>query len=65
MGIGSVSGYSGGGKSMIEAYETGRAPSFELYGLALQHKHLPEIKLFGGFGPSRCSRRPSAISARG
>src|SRR5277367_2596212 len=24
--IGSISGYSGGGKSMIEAYETGRAP---------------------------------------
>ena len=30
--IGSVSGYSGGGKSMIEAYESGRAPAFELYG---------------------------------
>ncbi len=39
----SVSGYSGGGKSMIEAYESGRAPSFELYGLALEHKHMPEI----------------------
>ena len=33
---------------MIEAYETGRAPSFELYGLALQHKHLPEIELYSG-----------------
>ena len=29
--IGSVSGYSGGGKAMIEAYETGKAPAFELY----------------------------------
>jgi len=46
--INSVSGYSGGGKSMIEAYESGRAPSFELYGLALQHKHLPEIELYSG-----------------
>jgi N-acetyl-gamma-glutamyl-phosphate reductase len=46
--IGSVSGYSGGGKSMIEAYESGRAPPFELYGLGLEHKHVPEIALYSG-----------------
>lgn len=46
--ISSVSGYSGGGKAMIESYERGRAPSFELYGLAIQHKHLPEIELYSG-----------------
>ena len=46
--IGSVSGYSGGGKSMIEAYETGKAPAFELYGLQLEHKHMPEIELYSG-----------------
>jgi N-acetyl-gamma-glutamyl-phosphate reductase len=46
--ISSVSGYSGGGKSMIEAYETGRAPAFELYGLKLEHKHMPEIQLYSG-----------------
>src|SRR5271165_7598191 len=46
--IGSVSGYSGGGKSMIEAYETGKAPAFELYALGLEHKHLPEIQLYSG-----------------
>jgi N-acetyl-gamma-glutamyl-phosphate reductase len=46
--IGSVSGYSGGGKSMIEAYESGRAPAFELYGLNLEHKHMPEIQLYSG-----------------
>jgi N-acetyl-gamma-glutamyl-phosphate reductase len=46
--IGSVSGYSGGGKSMIEAYETGKAPAFELYGLGLEHKHIPEIQLYSG-----------------
>lgn len=39
----SVSGYSGGGRTMIEDYEAGRAPQFQLYGLSLQHKHLPEI----------------------
>jgi N-acetyl-gamma-glutamyl-phosphate reductase len=44
----SVSGYSGGGKAMIEAYESGRAPSFELYALGLEHKHMPEIQLYSG-----------------
>lgn len=41
--INAVSGYSGGGKAMIEAYEAGNAPAFEAYGLGLDHKHLPEI----------------------
>jgi N-acetyl-gamma-glutamyl-phosphate reductase len=48
LSIGSVSGYSGGGKSMIEVYESGRAPAFELYGLTLEHKHMPEIELYSG-----------------
>jgi N-acetyl-gamma-glutamyl-phosphate reductase len=39
----SVSGYSGGGRAMIEAYETGQAPLFEAYALGLSHKHIPEI----------------------
>jgi len=41
--INAVSGYSGGGKSMIEAYEARTAPDFELYALGLEHKHMPEI----------------------
>jgi N-acetyl-gamma-glutamyl-phosphate reductase len=51
--IGSISGYSGGGKSMIEAYENGRAPAFEHYALGLEHKHIPEISEYSGL-----SRRP-------
>ena len=39
----SVSGYSGGGRTMIEAYEAGTAPLFEAYALGLTHKHIPEI----------------------
>jgi N-acetyl-gamma-glutamyl-phosphate reductase len=46
--VDSVSGYSGGGKSMIEAYESGRAPAFEVYGLGLEHKHMPEIERYSG-----------------
>jgi N-acetyl-gamma-glutamyl-phosphate reductase len=44
----SVSGYSGGGRSMIEAYEGGSAPAYELYALGLKHKHLPEIMKYTG-----------------
>ncbi len=43
-----VSGYSGGGRSMIEAYERNEAPAFELYALGLKHKHLPEIVKYSG-----------------
>lgn len=44
----SVSGYSGGGRSMIEAYEAGTAPLHEAYALGLSHKHLPEIMKYTG-----------------
>src|SRR5207302_8378676 len=37
--IHAVSGYSGGGKKMIADHEHGAAPSFEAYGLGLEHKH--------------------------
>lgn len=46
--VNAVSGYSGGGKSMIEAYDKNAAPDFELYGLALTHKHVPELTLYSG-----------------
>jgi len=46
--INAVSGYSGGGRKMIEAYEAGAAPPFELYALGLEHKHLPEIVAHSG-----------------
>ena len=56
----SVSGYSGGGRPMIEAYEKGEAPPFELYALGLEHKHLPEIMEYTGL-----TRRPIFVPAVG
>ncbi len=44
----SVSGYSGGGRTMIEDYEAGKAPLFEAYALGLEHKHIPEIMAYTG-----------------
>ena len=56
----SVSGYTGGGRQMIEAYEAGNAPAYELYALGLQHKHIPEIMKYG-----RVTRRPIFVPAVG
>jgi N-acetyl-gamma-glutamyl-phosphate reductase len=42
----SITGYSGGGKKMIEQYEAGGNPALSSprpYGLGLSHKHLPEM----------------------
>jgi N-acetyl-gamma-glutamyl-phosphate reductase len=51
--IHAVSGYSGGGKSMIADYERGAAPAFKAYALGLEHKHVPEIERY-----ARLARRP-------
>ena len=48
LSIPAVSGYSGGGRSMMEAYQQGEAPAFELYALGLGHKHIAEIMQYGG-----------------
>ncbi len=47
----SITGYSGGGKPMIAAYEAGqdnKLMSPRHYGLGLEHKHLPEMKVHTG-----------------
>ena len=56
----SVSGYSGGGRAMIEAYEQGTAPAYETYALGLKHKHIPEIMQCTGM-----TRRPVFIPSVG
>ena len=58
--VNAVSGYSGGGKSMIQSFESGAAPSFELYGLGFEHKHVPELQLY-----SKLTRRPIFIPSVG
>jgi N-acetyl-gamma-glutamyl-phosphate reductase len=58
--INAVSGYSGGGKAMIAAFEGGNAPSFELYGLDFEHKHLPETQAY-----AKLTRRPIFVPSVG
>src|SRR5277367_785358 len=58
--INAVSGYSGGGKSMIAAHEASGGPALELYGLGLEHKHVAETQLYGGL-----TRRPIFVPSVG
>jgi N-acetyl-gamma-glutamyl-phosphate reductase len=58
--INAVSGYSGGGRQMIAAHEQTGGPAFELYGLCLDHKHIPETMRHGGL-----TRRPILIPSAG
>ena len=61
--VNAVSGYSGGGRAMIEAHQAEGGPAFELYALGLEHKHVPELQLH-----ARLARRPifvpSVVHAR-
>jgi N-acetyl-gamma-glutamyl-phosphate reductase len=58
--INAVSGYSGGGRSMIEAHEGAGGPAFELYGLGLEHKHVPETERYAAL-----ARRPIFVPSVG
>ncbi len=58
--INAVSGYSGGGRSMIEAHEASGGPAFELYALDFGHKHLPETQAH-----ARLGRRPIFVPSVG
>lgn len=58
--LNAISGYSGGGKAMIAAHEAHSGPAFELYGLTLDHKHVPEIMAYSGL-----TRRPLFVPSVG
>ncbi|MFT3819734.1 MAG: N-acetyl-gamma-glutamyl-phosphate reductase [Rubrivivax sp.] len=61
--IHAVSGYSGQGRAGVERHEgeqAASAPALQLYGLQLQHKHVPEIQQH-----ARLSQRPFFVPAYG
>jgi N-acetyl-gamma-glutamyl-phosphate reductase len=61
--IHAVSGYSGKGRAGIEEYEdadAGAAAPLQVYGLDLEHKHVPEIQQHAGL-----SERPIFVPAYG
>ena len=60
LSINAVSGFSGGGRTMIEAHEQNGGPPFELYALGLEHKHVTEIEAHAGL-----ARRPIFVPSVG
>lgn len=63
--VNAVSGYSGGGRKMIESYEDPANPDpiespHRVYALGLQHKHIPEMQLHGGL-----TKRPLFVPSVG
>lgn len=61
--IHAVSGYSGGGRAAVEAHEGSNGstvPAFQVYGLGLAHKHVPEIRQHSGL-----TERPLFVPAYG
>ena len=51
--VNAVSGYSGGGKSMIAEFEDASSEgytkaAYRIYGLGLEHKHVPEMQTYSG-----------------
>ncbi len=46
--VNAVSGYSGGGKGLIERFGEEANIGFRAYGLDLAHKHLPEMQVHAG-----------------
>ncbi len=58
--ISGVSGFSGGGKAMIEEFESGAVTGSFLYATAQTHKHLPEITQY-----ARLARPPVFVPSVG
>ena len=46
--VNAVSGFSGGGKALIERFDADPDIAFRAYGLGLGHKHLAEMQAFAG-----------------
>ena len=63
MNIHAVSGYSGKGRAGVQEHEgegASQAPAFQVYGLGLAHKHIPEIQQHSGL-----TERPLFVPAYG
>lgn len=63
LSIYAVSGYSGGGRPAVQAYENpehGPAAAFQVYGLGLAHKHTPEIERY-----AELTQRPVFVPSYG
>ena len=70
LSVNAVSGYSGGGKALIERFEDPHSPDatatgLRLYGLGMGHKHVPEMQRHAGLDVAPAFLPAVAHSYRG
>lgn len=56
LNISAISGYTGGGKTLISYMENDEGPKHFAYALGLNHKHIPEVMMHG-----RLQQKPSFL----
>lgn len=63
--VNAVSGYSGGGNALIDIYESDDHEPWGLYGLSMNHKHLPEMAKYSGLNKQPIFQPAVATFAQG
>lgn len=63
--VNAISGYSGGGKALMNIYENEEHEPWGTYGLSLSHKHVPEMALYSGLGKKPIFQPAVATFAQG
>ena len=63
--VNAISGYSGGGKGLMNIYENEEHEPWGTYGLSLQHKHVPEMAKYSGLGAKPIFQPAVATFAQG
>lgn len=63
--INAISGYSGGGKGLMEIFEGDEHEPWGAYGFSLAHKHVPEMAKYSGIGTKPIFQPAVATFAQG
>lgn len=63
--VNAISGYSGGGKQLMEIFESDQHEPWGTYGLSLKHKHVPEMSKYSGLGAKPIFQPAVATFAQG
>lgn len=63
--VNAISGYSGGGKGLMNIYENEKHEPWGTYGLSLKHKHVPEMAKYSKLGKNPIFQPAVAEFAQG
>ena len=65
MTVNAISGYSGGGKALMNIFENEKHEPWGTYGLSLKHKHIPEMAKYSKLGTNPIFQPAVATFAQG